>query len=307
MTCHQVDEGRIEQALQSIWVRTVHRWHPLRHDSLHLRGLRELRDELLDHVAARTLDDPLHGMHPPLTVLITAAECALGELSLGAFPDGDFEIPLPLIDETLSSESVSFDESQDPAHRAATARTWLDAFALSVISGVIWERSRVIGPLLQVDYAPAIRNGVPYSRYESTSDPADLAEMDALCDYLNVMTGPRPGAVPGPVPLRKPEPEERERAARRLDEAGASTPDQRLLRVLLDDDQESFEEALADRLAEHRENAGPDAHPRSLLPLGPLTLAALASLAHGWQPGVRSRYLPEAVLRVPQQYAAPDV
>lgn len=72
-------------------------------------------------------------------------------------------------------------------------------------------------------------------------------------------------------------------------------------RVLLDDDQAAFEQALQDRLVAHRESAGADPAARSLLPVGTVTLAALACLAHGWQPGIRSAYLPEALVSTPQQ------
>ncbi|MGW2704481.1 hypothetical protein [Streptomyces sp. NPDC001340] len=47
------------------------------------------------------------------------------------------------------------------------------------------------------------------------------------------------------------------------------TPDQRLLQVLLDDDQVAFEAALEERLLARRENVGTDPAPRSLLPVGP--------------------------------------
>ncbi|WP_406080795.1 immunity 49 family protein [Streptomyces zaomyceticus] len=99
--------------------------------------------------------------------------------------------------------------------------------------------------------------------------------------------------------MRRPDAEERASAARTLDAAGALGPDQRLLRVLLDDDREAFESALLDRLAEHRAGVGADPEPRTLLPVGAVALAALAHLAHGWEPGVRSGYLPEALLRGP--------
>ncbi|MET9901694.1 Imm49 family immunity protein [Streptomyces sp. NPDC006446] len=180
------------------------------------------------------------------------------------------------------------------------ARTWTDAFAWAVISGLIWDRDRVIGPLLREDYAPAIRDGVPYSKRESVSDPADLAEMDALCGYLNVVQGRYPGALPGPVPLGKPDAAERARATEQLDTAGTLTADQRLLRVLLDDDQAAFERALEVRLVAHRESVGADPATQSLLPAGAATLAALACLAHGWQLGIRTAYLPEALLTAPQ-------
>ncbi|MEJ8672582.1 Imm49 family immunity protein [Streptomyces sp. MS1.AVA.1] len=211
---------------------------------------------------------------------------------MGCFPNGDFDIPLPLVGETLSDEDIWYRERSEPAVPATTARTRVQAFALCVASGLIWQRERVIGPLLHEDYAPAVRDGIPYSERESVSAPGDLAEMDALCAYLTVVHGPVPGALPGPVPLRKPDAEARARAAGQLDAGGTPTPDQRLLRVLLDDDQVTFERALEERLVAHREHTGSDPAPRSLLPVGAVALAALASLAHGWQLSVRSGYLP---------------
>ncbi|ARX80852.1 hypothetical protein SMD44_00250 [Streptomyces alboflavus] len=101
------------------------------------------------------------------------------------------------------------------------------------------------------------------------------------------------------MPLCKPDADERADAARQLDGAGALAPDHRLLRVLLDDDQDAFEEALAARLTEHRESVGADPAPRTLLPLGPLVLAALAVQAHGWELRVRSGYLPGELVGSP--------
>ncbi|WP_275937181.1 Imm49 family immunity protein [Streptosporangium subroseum] len=45
--------------------------------------------------------------------------------------------------------------------------------------------------------------------------------------------------------------------------------------------------------------------PRSLLPIGMIALAALAVRVHGWEPGIRSGYLPEGLLHVPE--GAPQV
>ncbi|MFE5487149.1 immunity 49 family protein [Streptomyces sp. NPDC056527] len=258
-------------------------------------------DELLDHVAARTLDDPALGLGPSRKALLTSAACAFGVLELGAFPDGDWEISFPLVNETLSSDEFSFGHAVD---EVPTARTWLDAFGLCLASGVVRERDRVIGLLLREDYAPAIRDGVPYSRLESRSEPADLAEMDALCGYLTPSRGHLPRDWPS-VTLCMPEAEERAEAARRLDAVGALSPDQRLLRVLLEDDQPAFEEALADRLVRHRESVQADAAPRSLLPVGAIALAALAVQVHGWDLGVTSGYLPEGLVRAPE--GAPGV
>ncbi|WP_406471768.1 immunity 49 family protein [Streptomyces sp. NBC_01615] len=296
VTCHNVSEQRISHALEDIWGRAFDRWHGLRYDRLSLKSLQEMGDELLDHVAARALEDPTLGAASARTVLCTAAECALGVLSLGAFPDGDFEVPFPLVDETLSSEDFAFGDAVDLAPNAGT---WLDAFALCLISGAVWERDRAMGLLLREDYAPAIRDGVPYSPLESRSDPAGLAEMDALCGYLTPARGHLPRDWPS-VTLCKPDAEERLEATRRLDALDALTPDQQLLRVLLEDDQPAFERALAGRLVQHRESAATDPAPRSLLPGGTIALAALAVQVHGWELRIRSGYLPEGLLRAPE-------
>ncbi|MBV7243270.1 Imm49 family immunity protein [Streptomyces sp. MW-W600-10] len=295
VTCHEVDARRLDEASEGIVGRTAGRWHGMRYDDPAPRRMRELAGELLDHVAARTgrgaaLDDVTR------SALRTAAECHLGEMSVGCFPDGDQEIPFPLIGEQLSTEDMSFGAAIGHAGAAApSARTWLDAFAVCLVSGLVLDWRRVIGLLLRNDYAPAIHEGVPYSPLTSASDPADLAAMDALCLYLREADGHLLRNRPT-VTLRKPDAAERAQAAAALDAVGEPTPDQRLLRILLDDEQHAFEAALADRLDTCRENQGPASAPRTLLPLDALALAALAVQVHGWELGVRSRYLPPELL-----------
>ncbi|MFF8375668.1 immunity 49 family protein [Streptomyces sp. NPDC015661] len=288
---HEVSEERIAHALEDIEGRAFGRWHSMRYASFRLDGLRGMSDELLDHVAARTLSAPELD-DASRVVLLTAAECALGVISLGCYPNGDQEIRFPLVHEELTSEELAF---QDVIDEAPTARTWLDTFAAVVVSGLVWEWRRVTGLLLRDDFASAIREGVPYSKLTSVSTSADLAAMEALTGYLTEASGHLPRDWPT-VPLCKPGPEERAEAAGRLDAAGALTPDQRLLRVLLDDDQAAFEHALVTRLVAHREHVDPDPAPRTLLPLDTLALAALAVQVHGWDLLVRSGYLPHGIV-----------
>lgn len=295
VTCHEVSGQRIAQALDDISRRTRQRWHWMRYDDPSLEKLQEMRDELVGHIAARTVEDPALD-ESSRTALRTAAECSLGALSVGCFPDGDQEIHFPLIGETLSSEDIAFG---DAMKQVPTASWWCDTFAMCLVSGLVWEWQRVIGLLLRSDYAPAIRDGVPYSKLNSTSDQGDLAAMDALCGYLTQARGHLPRDWPT-VPLCKPDADERAEAARKLDTAGPLTPDQRLLRVLLDDDQHAFEQALVARLIEHRESMGSDPAPSTLLPLTALALAALAVQVHGWELGVRSGYLPHGMLGSPE-------
>ncbi|EFL16712.1 Imm49 family immunity protein [Streptomyces sp. C] len=289
---HSVGGERTAGALQDIVLRTLMRHGRLETDPSPER-LQGLAEEILDHVAARTTEGGRLG-EEARTALHTAAQCALGALSVGCFPDGDQEVPLPLIGETLSSEDLDF---RGAATTAPTARTWLDAFETSVVSGLVWDWKKVTGLLLRDDYAPAVRDGVPYSRHTSHSEPGDLAAMDALCGYLTESTSHLPSGWPT-VPLCKPDAATRAAAAAALDAAGPLTADQRLLRVLLDDDRAAFETALADRLTAHRESARAEADPapRTLLPLGPLALAALAVQTHQWELGVRSGYLPPELL-----------
>ncbi|MGK5631590.1 immunity 49 family protein [Streptomyces sp. URMC 123] len=302
---HEVSEQAVAKALEDINGRTRDRWFWMCHDDPSPKKIQEMGDDLLDHVAARTLTDPdLDLDETSHIVLRTAAECSLGVLSIGCFPDGDQEILFPLIGEGLSSEDTAFGDAVVTAGltgqaQAPTARTWLDTFEICLVSGLMWEWQRVIGLLLRIDYAPAIRNGVPYSKLTSTSDPADLTAMDALCRYLTEADGHLPCDWPT-VPLRKPSADERAEAARQLDALGALTADQRLLRVLLDDDQRAFEQALVARLTEYRDSTDRDPAIRSLLPLGPLALAALAVQVHRWELSVRSGYLPRSVLGSPE-------
>ncbi|MFI8552127.1 immunity 49 family protein [Spirillospora sp. NPDC077959] len=293
---HEVSGQRIEQALQDPGRRAFGRWHTMQYDYCSDERLRRMRDELLDHVAARAVADPEPRTAPSDVVLRTAAECAMGFLSLGCYPKGDQEIFFTLIEETLSSAEVDFSHVVE---QAVTAGTWLDAFALAVISGMIWERDLVIGLMLRGDYAPEIRNGLPCSHLESESDPGELAEMDALCGYLTPATGRSPRDWPA-VALCKPNPDERAQATRQLDALHALMPDQRLLRVLLEDDQAAFEQALEHRLIQHRESTSSDAPPRSLLPHKTIALAALAVQVHGWDLRVRSAYLPQTMLNAPE-------
>jgi hypothetical protein len=291
---HDVDQRRIDEALEDIKRRVHHRWHTMRYDCYRDEELRATRADLLDHVAARTVADPRLDDPPTRLALRTAAECALGYLDLGCYPDGDQEIRFPLVGTSLSSEDTAFEAV---VKRASNAADWLDAFALSVISGLVWERDRVIGLLLR-DHVSTIHDGVPYSKQESRSDPGELAEMDSLAWYLAKASGHLPRDRPAAA-LCMPEVDERLDAALRLNALGALTPDQRLLRVLVEDDQPAFERALVHRLDEHRVSAPSDAAPRSLLPHKTIALTVLAVRVHGWELRVASTYVPQALLAAP--------
>ncbi|WP_246886135.1 hypothetical protein [Streptomyces sp. GESEQ-4] len=75
VTCHQVGEQRLAEALDDIEGRAFTRWHSLRYGSISPTLIRAMADELLDHVAARTVTEP--GLDAAAgTVAVTAAESA---------------------------------------------------------------------------------------------------------------------------------------------------------------------------------------------------------------------------------------
>ncbi|WP_030239606.1 immunity 49 family protein [Streptomyces sp. NRRL S-350] len=299
VTCHTVDHERISAALHDIRGRALAHWYAIE-DDLTIASIRAMGDELLDYVAALSLEDPALTGADARVAMETAAECAVGVLDLGCFPRGDFRVPFPYIGETLDSERIGFGAST--VDFAPKAGTWVEAFAMCVISGLLWGRDLVFGPLLVNDYAPSVRDRLPYSERTSVSDPVSLAEMDALCAYLHlVKTDTSPWVASSPEPLRKPDADERAAAGRALDAAAESwgtglSPDQQLLRVLLDDDQAAFEEALVARLDRHRDSMPATAEPRTLLPVVTIALAALAVRAHGWELGISSGYLPASLV-----------
>ncbi|MEU9045041.1 MULTISPECIES: immunity 49 family protein [unclassified Kitasatospora] len=296
VTCHTVVHQRIRDALGDVRGRVLGHWYDIE-DELTIKSVRAMGAELLDHLGALTLEDPALAGADARAALRTAAECALGVLQLGCFPRGDFQVPFPYIGETLDSDDISFGATVDFAPKAGT---WVEAFAMCVISGLIRDEDRMFGPLLTEDYAPSIHDRLPFSDRTSVSDPASLAEMDALCAYLGVVETRHSPRV-APARLRKPDTAERAAAARALEAAGESwatglSPDQQLLRVLLDDDRAAFEEALTARLAQHRNSTPATAWPRTLLPVVPIALAALAVQVHGWELGITSGYLPATLI-----------
>ncbi|MFH8383372.1 immunity 49 family protein [Kitasatospora sp. NPDC018058] len=304
MACHQVAPERLAHALDPGGTRGrfVALWNSLHEDGLEIATIRRMADELLDHLGALTTgaDPTLTGTDARLA-LRTAAECSFGVLDLGTYPRGDFTVDFPLINQTLDSDELRFGDTVD---FAPTADTWIDVFAMCVISGLVWDGSYRCYIVLAENYAPSVRKGLPHSDLTSVSAPASLAAMDALCRYANVPDLPHLAPVPAGTPaLRKPDAEKRAAATRALDSVGELSPDQRLLRALLTDDRQTFEQALTTRLAHHRDITPADAPPRTLLPVVPIALAALAVQLHDWEPGTTSGYLPAGLVQ-PRAVAA---
>ncbi len=307
---HGVDEERIAQALNDVQGRARSSFIGLSIGRSELRVMQTMGRDLYDHVAARSIEDPtLESDHAFVRkVLATAAEASYGVLDLSLFPYGDLDLPFPLIDDELNNvtpfgpgETTTFGHG-DKVDLKPGPELWVEAFAMRVVSGLIRDRHRGLGSLLRSGYVSYVHDEERYFRF----DPASLAQMDALCTYLTEDASWPLG--PDEAALCKPGPEERAQAARKLDSVGELRPEQRLLRVLLEDDRSAFERALVEHLTHHRElmEVDENATAASLLPLEVIALAALAVQVHGWRLNVDSDYLPQVLLHAPEVPARPD-
>ncbi|MFF4267540.1 Imm49 family immunity protein [Streptomyces virginiae] len=178
-------------------------------------------------------------------------------------PEATARSPAPHQDASDQQE-LDYDETHD-ATDTITARTWIDAFEICVTGGPVQDGEQAIGLLLRRDFAPALHNNLPHAGRDSASEPDDLAHTDVLCAYLTPARGHLSQDRPQVTPA-KPSTDERPDAALALDAAHAVSPDQRLLRVLLTDDQSAFERAPDERPARHRADVGEHPAPETLLP-----------------------------------------
>ncbi len=92
------------------------------------------------------------------------------------------------------------------------------------------------------------------------------------------------------------------------DRTGNDSEFTRAVRALVIRDRDAFWPAVERMLATQRDAHGADSPPRSLLPLRPIALAALAARNEGWDPAVTSDYLPGRLVtgRVTGELAAPS-
>jgi hypothetical protein len=302
-TRHDVDDDYRTRIADPTELRErVHlQFHELQHISSRVSVLQEMSRVLLDHLGARSVDDPGLSQdrgHFDL-VLRTAAESADGVLECLMAPEGDQRIPLSW----LGGELTNMGEDHDDLNPRfwptidldLTPQVWVEAVELAVVSHRVRDQGRASGAGYRM-YASILDDLAGKEAFPA----AGLAQMNALSLYLNPARHPLPQDWPE-VALRMPSEAERTTAAQALDAAGGLSGEQALLRVLLDDDQERFERALADHLDRYRQGMGAASAPapRTLLPMGVIALVALAVQVHGWRVDLTSDYLPEVLVRTP--------
>lgn len=243
---------------------------------------RMVAEEFLDYLGALSVAYPDLDTPEAKAVLLDAAEAAAGTVSFASYyPRHPFSVFLRYVNFGLDYERQESDDGTE----CITAGEWIDAFCLAVLA----ERAEEHGEAFHFarlkcragragEPASELINGLMASVLGDLGDddqnhPPSTAEKLAALDAA--LARVRPGDFGG---------------SDRFDLTALHA-----LRALESGDREAFGDSLAALLASHRAMMGPSAPPRTLLPLVPLALAALAWRRHGWQP-VESGYLPRALV-----------
>ncbi|MDP9845583.1 immunity 49 family protein [Streptosporangium lutulentum] len=241
--------------------------------------------EFLDYLGALSVETPDLDTPEAKAVLEDAAEAAAGAVAYAAYyPHNDFQVFLNYV-----NFGVGYESGSEGTRESVTADQWLDAFCLAVLSG----KAEWHGEAFHFARKPPQEGGAGRPAVEL---------VNGLMAYVNGVTGDDADHPPS---------RERKLAAldaalariRTLDdEIGESLLDHprstalHALRALTAGDPEAFRTGLATLLLPYSALPGPGATPRTLLPLLPLALAALAYRREGWQPPIDTGYLPRALV-----------
>ncbi|MFB8200376.1 immunity 49 family protein [Kitasatospora purpeofusca] len=254
---HQVDGARVAEAREDFVNRIGRQVHSYSRAGLMTTTEWQLiSDSFLDYLGALSTTRPdLHSAEAR-AVLRDAAAAAAGAVSFAAYyPVDSFHVFLDYPNFGMSYDREHGQE-RDPHHRV-TARDWLDAFCLAIVSDQVSVHGEAFG----------------WARQLMPDGPATptLELVDGLLAHFFEADGV-PAADTAPV--------------------SELQPGLRALRALAAGDREVFDAALLALLQDGPHGTGP----ASLLPLVPIALAALAYRTHGWAPAVDTDYLPHALV-----------
>ncbi|MFI8823851.1 immunity 49 family protein [Streptomyces sp. NPDC053431] len=246
-----------------------------------------IAEEFLDYLGALSVETPDLDTPEAKAALKDACEAAVGAVAYAAYhPHCSFQVFLEYV-----NFGMSYDPGEDAPEESVTAGDWIDALCLSILRDKAkWHgeafdfarqkfaeqaRSTPVGELATGLMAVALDDTGDDDGEYPASAQAKLVAVDAALDRI------------------------RTRAEETGEAALLDRPHSAALhavRALAAEDQEAFDAALADLLVRHARVHGPTAAPRSLLPLVPMALAALAYRTLGWAPAVHSDYLPHALI-----------
>jgi hypothetical protein len=244
-----------------------------------------IAEEFLDHLAALSVETPGLDTSEAKTALKDASEAAAGAVAYAAYhPHCSFQVFLEYV-----NFGMSYDPGGDAPAERVTPREWIDALCLAVLRdkakwhGEAFHFARQkFAEHAQGTPAGELATGLMALVLDDTGDDAEyppsaqtkLAAVDAALNRVRA----------------------------RAEEAGEPLLDRpdsaalQALRALAAEDRSAFDSALGGLLLAHATLHGPRSSLRSLLPLVPIALAALAYRTHGWAPAVHTHYLPHALV-----------
>ncbi|WP_306457934.1 immunity 49 family protein [Streptomyces sp. SA15] len=245
-----------------------------------------LAEEFVDYLGALSVETPDLDTPEAKAVLQDAAEAAAGAVAYAAYyPHHHFQVFLNYV-----NWGMVYDAGSEGGPEPVTAAEWLDAFCLAVLAGKAeWhgeafqfarehpQKNRAGRP-----DAELINGFMAYVIGDTGDDDADyppsreekLAAIDASLARIRALDAEVPEDLP----------------------AGSHGIALHALRALTAGDQEQFGRAVVRLLLPLTALPGPGARPRSLLPLLPLALTALAYRREGWPSPVDTGYLPHALI-----------
>ncbi|WP_245692607.1 Imm49 family immunity protein [Streptomyces katrae] len=285
---HQVDGAAVSAALEDFenrfggQVRTMSRGGRMATYEWQL-----LSEELLDHLGALSVGAPALDTPEAEACLKDAAAAAAGAVAYAAYNTYDsFHIFLDHVNFGMSYRPGGERDELD----GVTPTEWNNAFCLAILADTVpangeafhfarqeWEENAPGSPAMELVkgfMAQVVGDTGDEDEEYPASARAKLAAIDAGLERMRVRAGEGEDGLLG-----------------RGDAMGL-----RVLRALAAGDREAFDTELAALLLHHSAQPGPVTRPRSLLPLLPLALAALAYRTHGWTPAVDTDYLPRTLV-----------
>ncbi|WP_189390077.1 immunity 49 family protein [Streptomyces sp. SDr-06] len=283
---HQVGGAAVSAACEDFPNRIGGKVHSLsRADRMTTYAWRMIAEEFLDYLGALSVETPDLDTPEAKAVLKDACEAAVGAVAYAAYhPHCGFQVFLEYV-----NFGMGYDPGEDGPVESIAPGEWIDALCLAVLRDkATWHgeafhfaREKFVA---QAKGTPGgeLATGLTAVVLDYTGDDeeyppsarAKLAVVDAALDRV------RAGAAQTGMPLLE-----------RPDGVALHA-----LRALVVEDRKAFEAALVDLLVMHSTSHGPAASPRSLLPLVPIALAGLAYRTLGWEPTVRTGYLPHALI-----------
>ncbi|GAA3386961.1 immunity 49 family protein [Streptomyces roseoviridis] len=283
---HQVAEAVVSAAREDFTHRIGGRVRSMsRGGRMDTYAWQTIAEDFLDYLGALSVATPDLDTPEARAALKDASEAAAGAVAYAAYhPHCSFQVFLDYV-----NFGMSYDPGDDAPAESVTPGEWTDALCLTVLR----DKAKWHGEAFhfarqkfaeQAKGTPAgeLATGLTALALDDTGDDeeyppsarAKLAAVDAALDRIRTRA-----EETGEPLLDRP-----------------ATAALRTLRALAAEDRETFDTALADLLIRHRALHGASTSPRSLLPLVPLALAALAYRTLGWTPAVSSGYLPHALV-----------